>query len=39
MGNGSSEAQEKVPPPGAQGLIAAQRFDISQGPSASGCFF
>jgi hypothetical protein len=36
VGNGSSEAQEKITPPGSQGLIAAKRFIISQGPRASG---
>ena len=39
MGNGSSEAQEKITPPGPQGLIAVKRFTISQRPRASGCFF
>ena len=39
MGNGHSETQAKEPPAGAQGLSAAKRFDISQGPGASGCFF
>jgi len=39
MGNGSSKAQEKEPPPGSQGLTATKRFNISQGPTSLAVFF